>query len=131
MDACKTNVQVRPYGADFRERFVSGHDFSRAVKIANDEGFSPCGSFFRVEGPFRSSKFVLEIRDPDGADTLQMTEALTRAFSGDGQLRLVTISRTFRLSRRDQSDAPFISVNTGFSDLGVAMKHFSQWVCLK
>jgi hypothetical protein len=24
--------------------FVSGHDFSRAVKAANDEGFSPCGS---------------------------------------------------------------------------------------
>jgi hypothetical protein len=24
--------------------FVSGHDFSRAAKAANDEGFSPCGS---------------------------------------------------------------------------------------
>jgi hypothetical protein len=28
--------------------FVSGHDFSRAVKAANDEGFSPCGSSVRV-----------------------------------------------------------------------------------
>jgi hypothetical protein len=28
--------------------FVSGHDFSRAVKAATDEGFSPCGSSVRV-----------------------------------------------------------------------------------
>ena len=28
--------------------FVSGHDFSRAIKPANEEGFSPCGSSVRV-----------------------------------------------------------------------------------
>jgi hypothetical protein len=32
------------FRANFKKRFVSGHDFSRAVNEANDEGFSPCGS---------------------------------------------------------------------------------------
>jgi hypothetical protein len=32
------------FRVNFKKRFVSGHDFSRAVKAANDEGFSPCGS---------------------------------------------------------------------------------------
>ena len=44
------------FSAQFQKRFVSGHDFSRAAKVANDEGFSPCGSFFRLDsasGPAR------------------------------------------------------------------------------
>jgi hypothetical protein len=28
---------------NFKDRFVSGHDFSRAVKAANEEGFTGCG----------------------------------------------------------------------------------------
>jgi hypothetical protein len=28
--------------------FVLGHDLSRAVKAANDEGFSPCGTSFPI-----------------------------------------------------------------------------------
>ena len=30
--------------------FVSGHDFSRAVKAPNEEGFSPCGNPILSEG---------------------------------------------------------------------------------
>jgi hypothetical protein len=41
MDTCKTNVLVSLFRAKLKKRFVSGHDFSRAVKAANDEGFSP------------------------------------------------------------------------------------------
>src|SRR5579859_6273841 len=44
------------FRAQFQKRFVSGHDFSRAAKVANNEGFSPCGSFFRLDsasGPAR------------------------------------------------------------------------------
>jgi hypothetical protein len=44
MDACKNNVRVNQFRANFKERFVSGHDFSRAAKASNDEGFSPCGA---------------------------------------------------------------------------------------
>jgi hypothetical protein len=35
-----------------RKRFVSGHDFSRAAKAANDEGFTGCGKtkFFEGDG---------------------------------------------------------------------------------
>jgi hypothetical protein len=32
------------FSAQFQKRFVSGHDFSRAAKAANEEGFSPCGA---------------------------------------------------------------------------------------
>jgi hypothetical protein len=38
--ACKNSVRVSQFRANFKKRFVSGHDFSRAVKAANDEGFS-------------------------------------------------------------------------------------------
>jgi hypothetical protein len=44
MDACKTNVLVSLFRANFKKRFVSGPDFSRAVRAANEEGFSPCGA---------------------------------------------------------------------------------------
>src|SRR5579859_1804046 len=37
------------FRAQFQKRLVSGHDFSRAAKVANNEGFSPCGSFFRLD----------------------------------------------------------------------------------
>jgi hypothetical protein len=42
-EACKTNVLVCFFGGRSDQRFVSGHDFSRAVQAAHDEGFSPCG----------------------------------------------------------------------------------------
>jgi hypothetical protein len=38
------------FRANFKKRFVSGHDFSRAVNEANDEGFSPCGKTKFLEG---------------------------------------------------------------------------------
>ncbi len=41
IDACRINVLVRLFRANSNKRFVSGHDFSRAVQAANDEGFSP------------------------------------------------------------------------------------------
>jgi hypothetical protein len=44
MDDCKTNVRVNLFQAQFKKRFVSGHDFSRAEKSHQDEGFSPCGA---------------------------------------------------------------------------------------
>jgi hypothetical protein len=41
IDACKINVLVGFFRARSNQRFVSGHDFSRAVQAAHDEGFSP------------------------------------------------------------------------------------------
>jgi hypothetical protein len=41
MDACKTNVRVSLFRADLRARFVSGHDFSRAAKAANERALAP------------------------------------------------------------------------------------------
>jgi|SRR5579859_3813462 len=43
------------FSAQFQKRFVSGHDFSRAAKVANDEGFSPCGSSSSVSIRLRGS----------------------------------------------------------------------------
>jgi hypothetical protein len=40
IDACKTECPNRFFEPNFKKRFVSGHDFSRAVKVTNDEGFS-------------------------------------------------------------------------------------------
>jgi hypothetical protein len=42
IDACKTNVRVSLFRLNFKKTlcFISGHDFSRAAKAANDEGFS-------------------------------------------------------------------------------------------
>ena len=51
IDACKTKVRVSLFDPNFKEGFVSGHDFSRAAKVANDEGFSPCRSFSLSIGP--------------------------------------------------------------------------------
>jgi hypothetical protein len=42
MDTCKNKVPGSLFRAKIKTRFVSGHDFSRAVKAANEEGFSPC-----------------------------------------------------------------------------------------
>jgi hypothetical protein len=41
----KTMSESVYLSANFKKRFVSGHDFSRAAKAANEEGFSPCGAF--------------------------------------------------------------------------------------
>jgi hypothetical protein len=38
MDACKNNVRVSLFGANLKKRFVSGHDFSRAVKRRKGRG---------------------------------------------------------------------------------------------
>jgi hypothetical protein len=35
---------ISPKPSSVLSGFVSGHGFSRAVKAANEEGFSPCGS---------------------------------------------------------------------------------------
>jgi hypothetical protein len=42
--ACKNNDRVNQFRTDSNERFVSGHDFSRAAQASNDDGFSPCGA---------------------------------------------------------------------------------------
>ncbi len=42
MDACKNNVRVSLFRANFKKRFVSEHDFSRVVIAANEEGFRGC-----------------------------------------------------------------------------------------
>jgi hypothetical protein len=39
IDACKNNVRVRLFLNQFQKRFVSGHDFSRVVAAAKEEGF--------------------------------------------------------------------------------------------
>jgi hypothetical protein len=46
MDACKTNVRVSLFRADLRARFVSGHDFSRAAKAANERALAPAALLY-------------------------------------------------------------------------------------
>jgi hypothetical protein len=42
MDACKNSVRVSLFLNQFLKRFVSGHDFSRPIKAAKEEGFRVC-----------------------------------------------------------------------------------------
>jgi hypothetical protein len=49
----------------FISSFVSGHGFSRAVKAANDEGFSPCGSSVLVRKVnYHVGQTVREVEKP-------------------------------------------------------------------
>jgi hypothetical protein len=67
IDACKNNVRASLFRANLKKRFVSGHDFSRATKAANEEGFSPGGAIslsVRLRPAFDTSTGQQDITRP-------------------------------------------------------------------
>ena len=52
LDTCKTDVRVGLFQANFKNRFVSGHDFSRAVKAQQKSG--PLGPELLFPGSVRA-----------------------------------------------------------------------------